>query len=739
LAEWAGGVWFCDLADARSLEDLLRSVAATLELPLRGAAPVEAIARALAERGPTLLLLDNFEQLVAHGAATVGVWLERAPDLQVLVTTRALLGLPGEATLPLDPLTTEEGVSLFLARAQAADPGFDPTEAERAEVAQIVDLLDGLPLAIELAAARSRVLPPAKLLSRMGERFRLLVSRSARPGRQATLLATLAWSWDLLSPIEQRALAQLSTFEGSFSLDDAVGVLDVLGAWAEDVVQSLVDQSLVRPRGRGRLQLLVSVQAYAAEKLAAEPSLALDTERRHGAWFAQLGSDDRVRAHYRGEETGHVEALANLVAACRRAALRGDHEVAFACLNAAALVLEQQGPVPLLQALATELSTLPGLSVRHEVLAGRLLGLAHDMLGEPAQAQALYARSLDRALPLGEPRLSGEVRHQMAIVSQRLGDPGAIARSREALADAQEAGDPWLACRARSVLANLLELLGEGAQALQERQAALRLARGLGFVRVEATLLGNLAGREAWLRDAIATARRAHALHQRIGSRQDLIHVSSLLAMMTGLQGHREECLAHATRAQAQARGMGSAWLTATATLGLALARVGRQEWSLALQDLDTLQALSERAGLRYHAALAGLHRARVRELAGQWAEMASALASWERAFADWPGRRALQASWELRRAVLAGALGDRAEARARFSRCAAAPDAEEGMVFRAEHLVAEARFLTRAGDKTAAKRALRAAEPLLAADGYTPDANVVRQARAVQEALSSK
>jgi predicted ATPase len=170
-----------------------------------------------------------------------------------------------------------------------------------------VRLLDGLPLAIELAAARVRIMSPRTLLARMSERFKLLASAGGRQDRQATLRAALDWSWDLLTPADKAALAQLSVFEGGFTLEAAEAVLDLSGVaaaeWPLDAVQSLVDKSLLRPLFANRLGLLGSVQEYAAEHLrtpgrfAGSGPAALDAaQARHGACFAALG-EEQATAH----------------------------------------------------------------------------------------------------------------------------------------------------------------------------------------------------------------------------------------------------------------------------------------------------------------------------------------------------------------------------------------------------------------------------------------------------------
>src|SRR6185369_6522780 len=247
--EFPGGVWFCDLSQARSLDGLAHAVAHGLGISLGKADPLVQIGEALSAHGACLLIVDNVEQVTAHAEETIGRWLDRARQARILVTSRQVLGVPGEEVLTLDPLDVEDAAELFCRRAQAAGGDVESDPAGRASITALVKLLDGLPLAIELAAARVRVMSPQTLLRRMTARFELLVSRSGRTDRQATLRAAFDWSWDLLTLPEKVALAQLSVFEGSFTLSAAEAVIelpaDCLACPTLDLVQSLVEKSLV--------------------------------------------------------------------------------------------------------------------------------------------------------------------------------------------------------------------------------------------------------------------------------------------------------------------------------------------------------------------------------------------------------------------------------------------------------------------------------------------------------------
>ena len=158
LARFPGGAWFCDLSAARSIEGIASAVALALDVPLGKDDPVQQLGHVMASRGRCLVVLDNFEQVAEHSDDTLGRWLDRAADATFVVTTREVLGLPGEKILSLDPLAQRDAEELFVVRAKAVRHGFAPDENGRRDIAALVEELDRLPLAVELAAARTRVM-----------------------------------------------------------------------------------------------------------------------------------------------------------------------------------------------------------------------------------------------------------------------------------------------------------------------------------------------------------------------------------------------------------------------------------------------------------------------------------------------------------------------------------------------------------------------------------------------------
>jgi len=268
LGEVVDGVFFVNLAGFSDPAEVVPAV-----LQLFGSQEPEAAATA---RG--LVLLDNFEHLMA-AAPAVAQLLGEAPELRLLVTSRGPLRVSGEVEYPLEPLPQEAAVELFLERARSQSRHFEPSET----IALIVERLDRLPLAVELAAARLRLLDPPALLDRLDERLPLLTQgQRDLPERQRTLEATIAWSYDLLTPEAQALFARLAIFAGTFSLEAAERV-----AGADlDLLERLVDASLMKPIGESRFLLLETIREFSGSRLDDAERAELVT--RHAAYYRGL-------------------------------------------------------------------------------------------------------------------------------------------------------------------------------------------------------------------------------------------------------------------------------------------------------------------------------------------------------------------------------------------------------------------------------------------------------------------
>ncbi|WP_037680952.1 BTAD domain-containing putative transcriptional regulator [Streptomyces griseus] len=253
--------------------------------------PVALLVEYCAARSP-LLILDNCEHVIDAAATLVETLLTRCPGLTVLATSREPLGVPGESVRPVEPLLPDQAHRLFTERAAAARPDAAVVLRDEQAVAEICRRLDGLPLAIELAAARLRLLTPRQIADRLDDRFRLLTSgsRTVLP-RQQTLRAVVDWSWDLLDERERTVLREVSVFTGGWDLDAAEAVCT--GPVA-DLMGALVDKSLVvaapctRDGDGMRYRMLETIHEYATERAAEAPELRARAERRHRAWARAL-------------------------------------------------------------------------------------------------------------------------------------------------------------------------------------------------------------------------------------------------------------------------------------------------------------------------------------------------------------------------------------------------------------------------------------------------------------------
>ncbi len=313
LDDFPDGVFFIDLAPLSDPEGMPSAVARVLGIPERpDLLPRDSVERFLREKH-LLLLLDNFEHLLA-AATFIGTLLQAAPAITLLVTSRAPLRVGGEREYPVFPLAVppeqagtaaqireNAAIKLFVSRAQDVRPDFTLTDANAATVASICARLDGLPLAIELAAARVRALPPPALLARLEHPLALLTGgRRDAPDRQRTIRDTIAWSYELLEPAEQRLFRRLGVFVGGWTLEAAAAVCDVDGDLGIDVldgISSLVEESLIRELpdegAESRYGMLETIREFAFGQLdAAAEAEAL--RRLHCGYVLRLSEDSEL-------------------------------------------------------------------------------------------------------------------------------------------------------------------------------------------------------------------------------------------------------------------------------------------------------------------------------------------------------------------------------------------------------------------------------------------------------------
>lgn len=662
-APGGGGAWFCDLSGARDPTAACAAVAAALGLQLGAdeAALADQLGRALSRRGRTLLVLDNFEQLVDHAGATLGRWLSAAPRARFLVTSRVALGLADEHLWPLHPLelpppelrdearlAAVESIDLFVRRARQRRPELALREDDLLAVAEVVRRLDGIPLAIELAAARVTVLSVAQLRDRLIRSLDLLV-RHGDAGRHASMRRALTDTYEQLGAAEQRCLAGCTVFAGGFSLDAAEAVLAGEVGPVIPLLESLCLHSLVRASpcpelgGELRFSLYETIREFAAERLAADPEAAARLGQRHAAVHAELvdalavpaavaGGPARARLDLELDNliAAHAHALADASPAAPGRALK--------LADAAARPLTRRGrarqALRLLDgAIARARPTAAPAELAAAVLAR---GRAHQLLGAWQPARADVEEGLALAAAADDPLLAA-LAHMRAGELVEIDGATHEARTRYTTALAYLARDPahplgrQHEAEARTLLAHALRREGQLEPAEREIQRALALHRAdeLPMALYEAGVIAWFRGRldEALARydEGLALARASDARH----ARGALLYVRAILLQE---RGELEQAFDFYVRALELIRESGSLYFEASALYYFAGAHLERGQHDDACKLLERAQAMFEELGVpRYRALTAGC-RAALFAIAGDHAAADACIAAAERA-----------------------------------------------------------------------------------------------------------
>ncbi|MEO5965484.1 MAG: tetratricopeptide repeat protein, partial [Candidatus Limnocylindrales bacterium] len=553
-----GGAWFVDLEGATTPAAALSTIGSALGLP---EVAEDDLLASLRDRttGALLLVLDNLEQ-VPEIAGPLAELLAASPALRILATSRTPLQIRAEREHPLPPLATggngagvpSDAVALFLERARAVDPSFDPGPAGLADVGRLCERLDGLPLAIELAAARVRLLSPAAILVRVEHSLDVLRSeRRDLPGRQRSLEAAITWSFDLLTDTERRVFVPAAVFAGGFTLQAFEAVCAEPGDDALNLLEGLLRHSLVRRRdgqsGEPRFALLDTIRRFALDRL--EHGADREVQARHGQYMTELaarlessiGEPDETELilELREEHDNFVAALAWLESS-------GD-DTAFVALAAASAPYwvrdsrYREG----LGWIATALDRTSGGTpadrarlLRHRAALSSTQGDGRAALG--------YAMASVKAWEIvGDQHGLADALRVVAMTAADLGDLDAAgAAATRALSVAEAAGDPRLARDARHELAHVAVQRGDLAVGLQLLQANVDVLRrsgsraslaatlgNLGMIHME---MGNLDQAEAVARESITMVRTLH-------DDANLASILTTLAEILSEQGRLEE------------------------------------------------------------------------------------------------------------------------------------------------------------------------------------------------------
>ncbi len=558
----ADEVRLVESAGALTEEDLVASVAGALGIELAGDEAEPGLAAALRGRGRLVLILDNLEQALAAARAFTTTLLSEPGSLRIVATSREPLSISEELTVTVGPLQAAAAAELFLCRAGAdVLAGYKEPQT----LAAVLEKLDGLPLAIELAAGWASFLAPSDLQSRLARQLDLLkAQRPDRPARHGSLRAAIASSWELLSDVERTALVQLSTFVGAAPVDAVDAVLELSEEAPLPVVRRLCARSLARQvpppdgsSGSPWLTLFEAVRQFASEQPGAG-----DAEVRHGQWYRWLGDPDSLEAlEARGTAAGLgqlVTGRADLVEAARRAIDRGDAEVASGCVEALLAVGRFRGPLLAYGGLLD--STLALDALGDEERASLLLAGAEGLLVAGRQGPALAM--LDRIVPWAGAGavLDTSIHRARARALLHSDLAAATGEARAAVAAAGVADDPSLRARCHGTHGAVLRAAGQIKESRAELETALDLARATCDRRTETRMLDEL-GRIDFHRGrpvrALSMFEAALTAAEEIGDRPMEATLLDAVASLQALHDRRDEACELLERSLALRRELG--------------------------------------------------------------------------------------------------------------------------------------------------------------------------------------
>jgi predicted ATPase len=628
LDHFPHGVFFVPLADDTIPNQFVSRVAQQLEVREGGRPLLENVKDYLRDKS-LLLVLDNFEQLVS-AAPVAAELLAAAPQLKILVTSRIALNLQDEREFPVPPLdlpqaesalTAEhlagnESVRLFVERARAAQPNFALTDDNASAVAQICRRLDGLPLALELAAARVKLLPPPAILARLDDRLKLLTGGARdRPARHQTLRNTLEWSYDLLNKDEKTLYARLGVFVGGFTLEAAEAVCNPDGRL--DILEGLTalgNNSLLRQAGAAegepRFAMLETIRAYALERLADSGEMEA-LRQQHAQYFGNLiinqaeGQMGSAKALYwlnwLERELDNIRATLNWSQSVGRDVLFGATLVralswfwyrrgyfsegrAWAervlaspamtaagppranALQASGVAAMWQGEQDIALAQMTE-----GLAIWRRLedeqgMAALLLGygvalvnMGRDSAAQPAleEARALFKE-------LNRPYMGAVALVHLGNAALGSGQPAkALALIEQALVEARAIGEGWLLSFALNNLGEVARTQGQYDRArtyYEESEALLRSAGDKGDLARLIHTLGYVAQYEGDTVRAEAQFRESLAMFRRLGNRRGIAECLAGLAGLRARQGHPQWAATMLGAAESLLHATGGAW-----------------------------------------------------------------------------------------------------------------------------------------------------------------------------------
>jgi predicted ATPase/DNA-binding SARP family transcriptional activator len=602
---FAGGIHFLYLGNLLHIGQLPDALRQTLRLPSQpGTAPLDQVIAAFAAT-PSLLILDNFEHLAAEGASLVQTLLEAIPPLTLAITSRRALGIAGEREFPLAPLPTPTGetapevlaafasVRLFLDRAQAVRPDFQLTPRNADAIAALCRYLEGIPLALELAAARVRTLTPTQMTERLVPRLELLVNpRADKDARHRSLRTTIAWSVQMLSPEARRFFARLSVFQGGWDVAGAAQVclslesVDDPGSetvettrWsAFDLMERLLSESLLiaeeQSGGTMRFRMLETLREFAWEQLP--PPEQERMRRRHASYWMKFGEEIELKLdgpELRGWLNRLEEERANLTA------------VLIWCL---------EPPV-------TELSPSPA-EIGLRILAA--LWKFWNIRGSAHEGRQYAEELLERAGADIDIKILARSRAMAATLAKAESDyPAAMAHAEQALSYWRQAGSLVGIASVLSNIGSYFSEIGNMAEALRYYEEGLTIVRELGIPWRIATALNNIGSLRSQMGDfdaAQANLQEALAMRRQIGDRRALW---STLNNLAALANNREDFVGAVQGQQealAVARELEDRYATAISLVNLGNNLLSLQDYPAAYRCFTESLELHTVAGSRF-------------------------------------------------------------------------------------------------------------------------------------------
>jgi len=525
LPDFAHGACVVPLAGVRATELIAPAVAAALRLPLSGGDDPRARVLEYLREKRLLLVLDNFEHL-AGAAPLVGQVLQAAPGVRVLVTSRERLGLAAEQLVPLQGMEVAsagdqgrdgDAERLFMEGARRVIPGFDPDPAERAAIRRICSLVEGLPLAIDLASPWVRLLRCAEIEREIAaSRDFLAATDPALPPRHRSLRGAFEWSWSHLAPAERRALGRLAVFRGGFDR----GAAQAVAGAGLPMLSTLADKSLVRVAAPGRYEMLELLRGYAEAELRGDEGEFADARRLHAREYAgrmrQVVREQRDHPGTHARRDAVADEVENVRRAARWAAARCDWDDLEALLLGAFLFWEAQGRALEGEgAFAEAVAALEAIAAGGDAVAGRLLGVAllrHGVflaqLGRTQPALDRLRAGLERVRAYGDTVETAFALQHLAGQALYSGEPDdAVRLQDEALALWEALGDAGGTGRGLTMLGNVAYTRGDFARAEELYGRAVEILRSAGESALLFAPLCNL-GIIASVRHDRAAARR---------------------------------------------------------------------------------------------------------------------------------------------------------------------------------------------------------------------------------------